>query len=237
MKLLSAKPAHVPLQTAVLALFVTASALADIPAQSTLTSPLSHDPEIQKISHDILAAALEDAVLDNIRLTHELQALRARDSALGISLLSSNHSDAQERAIDLLRQTVDLKNENQKLLDTIELLSRHIHNSGTADIEIIEAIQNISTSTYQKTPTNRTTLSSSPMQIEIIAQDNNNGWFIANAGWDAGLIEGMLYKFQNPDGSSGDLRVIQTRRNVCALIPQMGGAIPQIGQKLTLQTR
>jgi len=228
------------IQTTLILCLVKPYALADVnPTPPSSKTPTS-GRELQTTIYDILASALEETVLDNLRVSHELEALRARDSALGIILLSPSQDQIQQRTIDLLRQAADLKQQNQQLQNTIDTLLHRIQNAGLVDIEILDAVENIrSKNISQKLliAAGNQQISTTPLTLHIIAKDGTNGWFIANGGWDAGITEGMIYSFNNPEGTTGYLRIIETRKNVCALIPQIGSPLPTIGQKLTLQTR
>ncbi len=213
---------------------------AQTPAFSNKSPHQEQNTELNAVIHEVLISSLEETLLDYMRVSKELEAIRARDHALGITLLHSNLSDIQQRAIELLRETVDLRKQNNELINTIAELFSHLQNSGIADLDLMEKIASTNpqlTASQLSSVKSPSTWPTSPLQINVIAKDKTNGWFIANAGWDAGLIEGMIYQFSSSDGSIGKLRVIETRKNVCALIPQKGSPLPEIGQTLTLLTR
>ncbi len=193
--------------------------------------------EVSNTALDVLTAALETALLENIRHKSQLDRFQMRDAALGLTALSGSDSVLQERAISLLREVADLREANDKLREFSTQLIETIRHSGMMTLDTSAAIVSLQAHTSSSAQQSPVRSPQSPVTLTIIAQDSREGWFIANAGWESGIIEGMLYRFENSDGSAGRLRVIETRRRVSALVAQVGGVLPAIGQTLTLETR
>lgn len=204
---------------------------------STPQEELPNEAQLTQLSLSVLTAALEQAVLENTYLQKQLEDLRARDAALGLTALSGSTFELQERAISLLREVADLREENTKLRKLAAELSNSIQTTGANSLQTAELLTQILTEARSTYAQNLSIISTDPLRIQIIAKDAANGWFIANAGWEQGVTEGMLYRFDKSDGTTGRLRVIESRKSVSALVPQIGGSVPDVGQMLTLETR